>query len=862
LAGICTFLLALFFFLYFVSNPQQEARADYQAGGIEENTTYTPSFEFVPTVNAENSTVASLTGLPIQFSETADYVKLNFTMFVVEFYKGTAGYNKIYDKTGNVLVYDDRIVLEYLFKAPDKWKQRGTPTGINYTKINDYHYEVTRFYTDYLGTTYNVTYIVKSDSPMKIKISLESGQTDTYRIAWYLSGITKLNYVEEENRVTFGNDQDNEWITFDWADVYQSFGNITQTSYEDAANGKKANIYFNIGIVNAGQTITVDPSIVGTSITKFATSYPFQRKTFYANGRFWVFYSNGTNMVYRTSTDGVTWSDATAIRACSNGLYFSIWFDGTYLHYAYASTSSIYYRRGTPNADGTITWSAAEQTVTTLYNTANLPMVSVDSNGYPWIGYREYGSDYYQRPYVVKSSRNDGVWQTQSGFPYLLSDIADGVVVSVIPLTNGKVLALYSYGGHYLKARLWTGSSWGSEIQTSSKLVAGYYHSAVAQSDDVHAVFLKSDTYDIIYVKYSYATNSFGTETTLQANVTPTTAPVISIDPNTNDLYVFWAGYPTANHIYYRKYIASTGIWEPTVDWITEVALTGNDCLTNFYRAYGGYVGLVYMNSTVSPYQIKFAYLTVLVGDITPPKYSLNSTNSTLAGTAVSHNLYWQDDTGLSYAIFSFDNCTGTLQNITGMSLSGTSAWSNFTVVINSTVGCQIRWCVYANDTSGNWNGTSCENPFSYQTTPPPDTIPPTYSLNSTNSTLAGTPVSHNLYWQDNVGLSGYIFSFDNCTGTLVNDTWVPMTGTGNWSNVTKIINSTVGCQIRWCVYANDTSGNWNGTSCETPFIYITTSVVVPNFCIDLGIRDYIFCIIGGNKYVLPIVYKWYVWKE
>jgi hypothetical protein len=99
------------------------------------------------------------------------------------------------------------------------------------------------------------------------------------------------------------------------------------------------------------------------------------------------------------------------------------------------------------------------------------------------------------------------------------------------------------------------------------------------------------------------------------------------------------------------------------------------------------------------------------------PTYSLNSTNSTLAGTSVSHNLYWQDNYGLSYAIFSFDNCTGSLQNITGMSLSGTSAWSNFTVTINSTVGCTIRWCIYANDTSNNWNGTSCSQPFSYTTT-------------------------------------------------------------------------------------------------------------------------------------------------
>lgn len=38
----------------------------------------------------------------------------------------------------------------------------------------------------------------------------------------------------------------------------------------------------------------------------------------------------------------------------------------------------------------------------------------------------------------------------------------------------------------------------------------------------------------------------------------------------------------------------------------------------------------------------------------------------------------------------------------------------------------------------------------------------PTYSLNSTNSTLAGSAVLHSLYWQDDFGLSGYIFSWCN----------------------------------------------------------------------------------------------------
>jgi parallel beta-helix repeat protein len=115
------------------------------------------------------------------------------------------------------------------------------------------------------------------------------------------------------------------------------------------------------------------------------------------------------------------------------------------------------------------------------------------------------------------------------------------------------------------------------------------------------------------------------------------------------------------------------------------------------------------------------------------------------------------------------------------------------------------------------------------------DTTPPTYSLNSTNSTLAGTPILHSLNWTDNVALSSYIFSFDNCTGTLANDSAVAF-NSGTWSNVTKTINSTISCTIRWCAYANDTLNNWNGTSCTTPFSYVTTSAGgAPSCRVDIG---------------------------
>jgi len=364
---------------------------------------------------------------------------------------------------------------------------------------------------------------------------------------------------------------------------------------------------------------------IGTSTTTTATYYPAQRKGFYANGRFWVFYCDGSNIVYCTSTNGSDWTSPTSVRSSSRGDCFSIWFDETYLHYAYAPIGSnvIYYRRGTPNADGTITWSAGEQQVTTVYGHVYYPIVTVDSNRYVWIGYTDYDANTAQYfPYIIKSGNNDGTWgSTPSPFPYCLSTFSSSYwKVVVVQLTSGKMLILYTYNGAKIKMRKWDGSNFGAEVQTTSMIVVNNYFSAVAQGDDVHLVFLIAG-YTIVYVKYIYSTNSLGTEVNLKAATTlSTSAPVISIDTLTNNLFVFaatkttGAGW-TADHIYFVKYTASTGLWGSWVDWIDESSTGTNellydaDRLTCFYQAYDNYIGLMYMTKTATPYNVKFASL-------------------------------------------------------------------------------------------------------------------------------------------------------------------------------------------------------------------------------------------------------------
>ena len=141
---------------------------------------------------------------------------------------------------------------------------------------------------------------------------------------------------------------------------------------------------------------------------------------------------------------------------------------------------------------------------------------------------------------------------------------------------------------------------------------------------------------------------------------------------------------------------------------------------------------------------------------------------------------------------------------------SGNSLYHNFTDLAEGT----YTYTAYAQDLAGNVNQTEIR-------TLSVDTTAPTYSLNSTNSTLAGREVMHSLYWQDNFNLDEYVFSLDNCTGTFVNYTWDSFSATPSWSNITKTISSDYGCTMRWCFYANDSAGNMNSALCDNPFTYI-----------------------------------------
>jgi len=269
----------------------------------------------------------------------------------------------------------------------------------------------------------------------------------------------------------------------------------------------------------------------------------------------------------------------------------------------------------------------------------------------------------------------------------------------------------------------------------------------------------------------------------------------------------------------------------------------------------------------------------------TIPIYSTNSTNGTTVDTAILHSLSWEDDIGLSGYIFSFRNgdlnsgnyletnifqltvtgagaisdvswdaqsfnytsdfllskikqrfssgagnpsCNITMRirqnniidnkpmeiiynSITSLDSSDMSAgWHEFDFLNVSLNGTQTYWlsiegenegCDGLNFRSVMWNTTTSSYPGGMNSA----------TINAGDSWVLHSDTDHT-------------FEMVIYSNPFINDTWVAMEGTSNISTATKHINVTAGVNYYWCVYANDSSNNWNSTSCINPFFYTSTS--------------------------------------
>jgi hypothetical protein len=161
-------------------------------------------------------------------------------------------------------------------------------------------------------------------------------------------------------------------------------------------------------------------------------------------------------------------------------------------------------------------------------------------------------------------------------------------------------------------------------------------------------------------------------------------------------------------------------------------------------------------DATQSSWQIDCVLLhTWSVADTIPPTYSNVGTNTTKAGQPCLFSVKWTDNVGLSSFIFGW-NASGTWQNDTKVTLSGTAAWSNVSKVL-PLADAVIGWRIWCNDTSNNWNDTGIQVLItSGATVQPIDTVKPSemtvYMQEQRYSFIEPTVQTYSLqYWIEGI---------------------------------------------------------------------------------------------------------------
>jgi len=361
--------------------------------------------------------------------------------------------------------------------------------------------------------------------------------------------------------------------------------------------------------------------------------YAYRRYDFYAAGRYWSFYVEANNLDYRTNTDPDTlpWSAATTIRALGqqNSERFSIAYDGTYGYYAASNGVNTYFRKFTPNSDGTISTPVggfAEQTVVAA---ASNPNLAVDSAGCPWIT---------SPSNVYKSSTADGSWveDAANGFPYPIETNMNGL----ISLTTGRMALIMGGDASKMYAKRYVppvdgGPAWGALVYGTSNCESSAYYSAVGEGDTVHITFINAATHAITYTTYSYSTNSFGAETVIAA-ASNLSIPAISRNTSTGDLDVYWMD---TNVVHFARRVGTT--WSSAyhlVDPDPDVAYRGDFLNTAYNTSSIGDQGVYYLAGGVggTNMMLKFKHLSEVFNVETLSATAVTATTATMNGEITS----------------------------------------------------------------------------------------------------------------------------------------------------------------------------------------------------------------------------------
>ena len=325
--------------------------------------------------------------------------------------------------------------------------------------------------------------------------------------------------------------------------------------------------------------IPSSPVALDTSADYYSICDGHQLKSFEGAGRLWILYLVGNTVEYTSASlaDLSSWSSPSQLFTSSDidyGDSFSIYYDGTFLHIVLVthpyggSYYTLKYARVGVHSDGTIDAPVFQDVLVNFYSRYPAPTVAVDTLGYPWIAYEKLESSSFNLA-IIKSARNDGVWETAQGYPITLStgsSIYDEYKAEVLPLSSGRLAVVYLHcdniaNTYIIKSRLYDGSTWLPEETVDtipSANIAGYPPpSGNVVGDEIHIFY--GDYLTVWDYRRTFSTP--WTKTTLYYDEVEGASFISSVSVGGN-LYCFWANYPSgryATKIFYSKY--SSGAW-------------------------------------------------------------------------------------------------------------------------------------------------------------------------------------------------------------------------------------------------------------------------------------------------------------
>lgn len=217
--------------------------------------------------------------------------------------------------------------------------------------------------------------------------------------------------------------------------------------------------------------------IASPTSSSSATEMSYQRKLLFDGTNYWSFYFDGTNTVYRYSTDaGKTWILAGQAFSATGVREASLWYDSSggnntvYIVGDVASASTtVHVRRGVVSpSTPSIAWDVSDSTpvVSTLSLGGKNTYISKDRSGYIWLmtsNCTQTAPTRYQLSAFV-STLPDSVSSWRHSGNMLPPDVNEANVKgSIVNIGSGSdMLAVYTYRGNIASKTLTT--SWSAEI--------------------------------------------------------------------------------------------------------------------------------------------------------------------------------------------------------------------------------------------------------------------------------------------------------------------------------------------------------------------------------------------------------------